>query len=456
MLSHHPSIVKNGLVAYFDAANPKSYPAGQDPFVNNVSLMLDGESLTDKSQNAVTVTVQGAVTVDSSIKKVGNSSLKFAGAKTDYLTISNSSLFNFPGDFTIEFWTYANQFGQQSGFTTYFSNDTLDRFQLAVYPTNANIQLYLNGSLFIQGSLSASIAGRWMHIAVVRSGTTVTIYENGVSRASGTSSYSVATTLLYIGRQVARSPTDYAGNLDGYIDDLKITKGARYTANFTPPTAPLSLPGVVTDLTKNRVVGTLTNAPTYNSGNGGSIVFTRASNHYVSMGALSGSFASFSVIVWFYATDIANYENVLDCNYAYNGTTGNIGPRLEIHAAGTLEWVYSNITNNNDSYYSHPVIDSGMTANSWRCVGITYDGTGNSSITYLNGLNAGKSRVTNGSPTGFIAVMNNLRIAQGFSLASYTQRGFDGRVSMVQIYNRTLTAAEVLQNYNATKSRYGY
>jgi hypothetical protein len=211
------------------------------------------------------------------------------------------------------------------------------------------------------------------------------------------------------------------------------------------------------DLTKNKVVGTLTNTPTYNSGNGGSIVFTRASNHYVSMGALSGSFASFSVIVWFYATNIANYENVLDCNYAYNGTTGNIGPRLEMNAAGNLMWVYSNITNSNTSYYNQEVITSGMTANSWRCVGITYDGTGNSSITYLNGLNTGKSRVTNGSATGFIATMNNLRIGQGFSLnPQTTERGFDGRVSMVQIYNRALTATEILQNYNATKGRFGY
>jgi len=90
--SYNPKIVTDGLVLNLDPANVKSYPANQDTFVNNVSLMLDGESLTDKSQNAVTVTVQGAVTVDSSFKRVGNSSLKFAGAKTDYLTISNSSL----------------------------------------------------------------------------------------------------------------------------------------------------------------------------------------------------------------------------------------------------------------------------------------------------------------------------------------------------------------------------
>ena len=40
-LSHHPSIPRNGLVFYSDPANFKSYPAGQDSYVNNVSLILD-------------------------------------------------------------------------------------------------------------------------------------------------------------------------------------------------------------------------------------------------------------------------------------------------------------------------------------------------------------------------------------------------------------------------------
>ena len=208
------------------------------------------------------------------------------------------------------------------------------------------------------------------------------------------------------------------------------------------------------DLTKSKITGTLANGPTFSYNNGGSLALIRASNQYASMGTLSGSFASFSVIVWFYPTSIANYENVLDCNYAYNGTTGNIGPRLEMSAAGNLAWIYSNITNTGGSYYLQYVMTSGMTANSWYCVGITYDGVGNSSITYLNGLNAGQSRSTNGSPTGFIGVMNNLRVGQGYSLASYTIRGFDGRIAMVQIYNRALAATEVLQNYTATKGRF--
>jgi hypothetical protein len=195
--------------------------SSDDSYFSNVSLLLDGESLTDKSQNAVTVTVEGSVIVDSSFKKVGNSSLKFGGALSDGLSVPSSSLFAFPGDFTIEFWTYANQWGQRSGATVYFCNGVLNQFQLAVYPAT-QIELYLNGSSFINVPLSASIVGRWVHIAIVRSGSTIRIYENGNSVGSGVSSYRVPASTCYIGKQLPRSPINYGHNLDGYIDEFRI------------------------------------------------------------------------------------------------------------------------------------------------------------------------------------------------------------------------------------------
>ena len=209
------------------------------------------------------------------------------------------------------------------------------------------------------------------------------------------------------------------------------------------------------DLSKDKRSGILTNSPVFSSNFTGAIDFIRSDNEYVSVGALSGSFASFTVDVWFYPTSISNYENVLDCNYAYNGTTGNLGPRLEIDSTGKLSWGYSNITNNNNSVYAHSVINSGLQANKWHHAAITYNGGSNSSVTYYNGINTNLSRTTAGSPTGFLGTMNNLRIGQGFSLASYTQRGYDGKIAIVKIYNKALSANEILQNFNATKSRYG-
>jgi len=240
-------------------------------------------------------------------------------------------------------------------------------------------------------------------------------------------------------------------------DGPKITKDSSLIVNLDAANKKSYL-GTGTNWTNliNKKNGILTNSPSFNSSNQGSLVFTRASNTYVDYGAVSGSFSSFSVIVWFYPTNIANYENILDCNYAYNGINGNIGPRLEMTAGGNLNWVYSNSASNGSYYYYQTVILSGMAANTWYCVGITYDGSGNSSVTYLNGLNTGNARVTSGFPTGFIAVMNNLRVGQGYSLGNQTsQRGFDGRVSSVQIYNRVLTSSEVYNNFVANRGRFG-
>ena len=205
-----------------------------------------------------------------------------------------------------------------------------------------------------------------------------------------------------------------------------------------------------TDLSGRGNNETLVNSPTYNSSNGGSFVFN-GSTQYSSSSALSGSFALFTVIIWFYPTSIANYQNPIDCNYgAYS--SGNVGPRLEMDSSGNLAWAYSNATTDNSSFYFHNVVSSGLSANTWYCAGITYDGS--TSTTYLNGSSTGLSRSAYGTPTGFVGVMNNVTIGKGFSLGG-AERIFAGRVANVQIYNRALSASEISQNFNALRGRYG-
>lgn len=77
------------------------------------------------------------------------------------------------------------------------------------------------------------------HIAVTRAGTNVRVFFGGVQvGATGTSSGDITATALRVGGTLGS--TSYALNhsADGYMDDFRLTKGvARYTANFTPPTA---------------------------------------------------------------------------------------------------------------------------------------------------------------------------------------------------------------------------
>lgn len=203
------------------------------------------------------------------------------------------------------------------------------------------------------------------------------------------------------------------------------------------------------DLSINNKNGALSGSPGYNASNLGSIVFNGIDVISTS-GALPGSFATFTVSVWFFPLTFTNWQNVLDCNYAYNGTTGNIGPRFEIDSSGAGSWAYSDITNDNNRFYMH---SSGqMQLNQWNNSTITYDGS--NSFIYYNGSSTGTVRTagSGGAPTGFIGSMNNVYIGRGFSLAT---RFFNGRVSHVTIYNRSLSAGEVSQNFSATRGRFG-
>ena len=207
---------------------------------------------------------------------------------------------------------------------------------------------------------------------------------------------------------------------------------------------------------RNKIVGELINMASSNLGssNGGYWVFDGATNEHIVFGAASGTYASFSVLVWFYPQSISSFENIIDCNYGSYASSGNIGPRLEINNAGNLIWIYSSTTNNNSVCYGHSVKASGLTINTWHFAAITYNGTLNSSVAYYNGVNSGISRALFGSPTGFVGVMNNVVIGKGFHLGS-AERYFTGKISNVQIYNRDLSSAEILDNYNATKGRFG-
>jgi len=207
------------------------------------------------------------------------------------------------------------------------------------------------------------------------------------------------------------------------------------------------------DRSGNSYNGTLTSGPTFSSANAGSLVFD-GTDDYVACNALAGSFSSFTLMVWFYPTEVSNYRNVIDCNNSYNATTGNIGPRLEMNGLGNLAFVYSNATSNIDIYYSHSVVSSGLPSNSWHCVSMTYNGVTNTSVTFYNGASTGLSRIASGSPTGFIGVMNNVTIGKGFNIYP-TGRIFKGNISNTSIYNRALTPQEIQQNFNATRGRYG-
>jgi len=177
--------------------------------------------------------------------------------------------------------------------------------------------------------------------------------------------------------------------------------------------------------------------------------YTFTGSESLTFGAVTGDFTRFTVSVWFNSNSVTNYRNVLDCQWNYYGAaTGNVGPRLEQISGGILAWAMSGDSAVNANYngYNYP---STISANTWYNAVITrIPGSVN---TYLNGATA-LTNQTNSQ--GFVNAMNNVTIGRGFALGG-SERYFSGNIGPVTIYREALTAAQVLQNFNATKGRFG-
>lgn len=194
-------------------------------------LLLHGDEFTDSSVSDHEITASGAV-ISSDEHKFGEKSFYFNGSSYLY-TIVDSNLDLGSEDFTIECWVYQTVL---SGYPRIFDYTTND-FRLEI---NKLGQVYWKIGGVISTSSAAVSINEWNHIALVRSGTMVTCYLNGTSICSGTVSGSLPITVggkLAIGYGLSEGATNY---LKGYIDEFRISKVARWTANFTPPTEPYS------------------------------------------------------------------------------------------------------------------------------------------------------------------------------------------------------------------------
>lgn len=226
-----------------------------ETYYDNVSLLLHGDGINgsttiiDSSLTPKTVTAAGNAKISTAQSKFGGSSILFDG-NGDYLSTSALGLVS--TDFTIEFWIYLTAGGpaNQVVCTSYKSPIQLNTFIIA--RTSTNVITFQDP--FGAGSVTSSLtAGTWHHIACtyISSSRAFKIFANGVGSPSSTGT---AITAQWSSFFVGGSPGDNnIGTwwLNGYIDDLRITKGvARYTSNFTPPTAPfppvLSIPTTAT------------------------------------------------------------------------------------------------------------------------------------------------------------------------------------------------------------------
>jgi hypothetical protein len=201
---------------------------GDDDFAS-VSLLLhmDGSNgsttFTDSSSNAFAVTANGNAQISTAQSKFGGASGLFDGTG-DFLSFSEIAIGS-SQDVTLECWIYLNSVSDVGIFGTSFSGN----WQL-LSVMSGKLSAYWNGPEPQEPTASITTS-TWYHVAITRASGTLRLFVDGVLRDSKSGSTS-NTSASQVGVNI------YRGALNGYVDDARITIGvARYTANFTPPTA---------------------------------------------------------------------------------------------------------------------------------------------------------------------------------------------------------------------------
>jgi hypothetical protein len=192
-----------------------------------------------------------------------------------------------------------------------------------------------------------------------------------------------------------------------------------------------------TDVSGNDNNGTLTNGPTFDSANGGSIVFDGVND------SVQGNTSAFkrnngeeiTVSAWIRPQKLSgSYQDIVTnrLNTSYNWI-------LYQHTTdGAL--AFHGTAQNKSNYIP--------TLNNWINVTVTV----NSSQICLLYVNSSLEFTVNNYQYG-PSTENRLWIGNGAYESSFEP--YLGRIAIVNIYNRALSATEILQNYNATKSRFG-
>ncbi len=185
------------------------------------------------------------------------------------------------------------------------------------------------------------------------------------------------------------------------------------------------------DLSGTGNTSALTNGPTFNSSNLGAFVLD-GTNDYILVKSQANilSKTAYTKLAWFYVTSFSTSNNIIS-----GGFSGQ-------HAF----WLFAS----NRLYAGHNGNWSTVTGGTTLSLSTWYHGA----VTYNN--STGWVLYLNGAQDGTSVDTTTFTGNQEISIGSYgTGNNFTGRIASVQVYNRVLSASEIVQNYNATKRRYG-
>jgi hypothetical protein len=212
-----------------------------------LAMHMDGtdNGTTFIDETGKTVSIIGNTVTKTGVKRFGTSSAYFDGVG-DHLTVPGDFGLG-TGDFTIECFAYiatnsaAQPGGQKVGniVSTYSGAQGYSFGFLGAIDTGSSTYIQMNTSSGVKWSYGPGVSqGTWNHIAVCRASSVTKVYVNGVSGEGVVAGEILSSAgLISVGKQINTLGEEYTNYFNGYIDDLRITKGvARYTENFEVPT----------------------------------------------------------------------------------------------------------------------------------------------------------------------------------------------------------------------------
>ena len=351
-----------------------------------ISLLLhfDGSdgatTTTDDGPDERTITLAGDAELDTAQKKFGTASLLLDG-DGDLASAADDGDFDFgSGDFTVEGFFRISSLGNNTFFSHWENGDAAGQSFYLVHFNGSNTLRFayrLTTGLVEATYTWEPSTNTFYHIAVVRYGTTLKVYIDGVAVISD----SVSTTSLIASEDPFRigafndattaSPT-LEWEFAGHVDEVRVTKGqARYIANFVPTTSAFeatdataqtqdpyfsnvkflsSFDGSDGDTTTSGLDESSSDLDlTYNSGDELSTTQKKfgTTSLYVADNVIISSSdgfnmgtGEFTIEGWYYFTSFSNSFSIYD---QWNGSAtgaGNVQMWMSHSAAGKVKWYY--------------------------------------------------------------------------------------------------------------------
>jgi hypothetical protein len=455
-LGHSPSIIVDGLIFHIDPNNPRCYSGSGNTIYNLVnpsiggtfvgftanpidntetrSLAYNGTSTYQEfypiEPNRLTVSVWFKATGAPSLNDIYGGTILASGPQH---FISYGMLYRWTTNTVL--------FVQSQNGEIISANAPANKIVNAVYTYDGtNTRLYIDGVLastvayttdpqyFGSGNRNL-VLGRWGHPGYERyfNGNIyqASIYNRALSASEILQNYNAKRKKFYPEENIVS---------DGLVLHIDPSKNTSY-----PGTG-----NTIYDLSGSGNTGTLVSSPVFSSVNGGNLVFN--GNSYITRSSALDTGQNFSVTAWIYPTSLSQRNAIVGNGYPYSTDNG---------------WMF-NICNNNFGLYQALMMSIGQDnvykisnsyvfqLNKWSHVAMTVLGGGSTVKLYANGV---ETSIGAGGGSGRTIVYSTNEFNIGMRHSSTTER-FGGNISQVQIYNKTLTQQEILQNYNATKGRF--